>query len=447
VDARTQKFLTQPPLGLLFRMATPSTLAFFIQSSVSLAEVWFIGQLGAVSLAAIALAFPVLMLTQTMSGGAMGGAVASAIARAIGAGDIGRAEQLIWHSLVLAVAGAMLFLATFLIGGEWFLHLLGGRDTVLAESMSYVRILLVGGVSIWMLGISSAIYRGMGDMGFPAMMMVVGAAIQVPLSGCLILGAFGFPELGIVGAAISAVVSGFVVSGILITNLLRGSGLLTLRWSALVLSRANFRDIMKVAMPASLSPLLTVSTVLLLTALVGTFGQNALAGYGIGSRVEFLIIPLVFGLGSSMTSLVGMSIGAGNFDRAERVGWIGGTCAGVIAGLVGLSLAIFPDAWISQFTMDAEVHSAAKTYIQIVGPCFFFQGIGLALYFASQGAHAMFWPVIATILRFVLAGTVAWLLAFQLGWGLDGIFYAAATAMTVYALVIVVSLKLGAWRE
>ena len=91
MDPRTKHMLTAPPLPLLVRMATPSTLAFFVQGIVSLAEVWFIGRLGSISLAAIALSFPLLMLTQTLSGGAIGGAVASAIARALGAGDVTRA--------------------------------------------------------------------------------------------------------------------------------------------------------------------------------------------------------------------------------------------------------------------------------------------------------------------------------------------------------------------
>ena len=133
MDARTQQMLSAPPLPLLARMAAPSTLAFFIQGSVSLAEVWFIGQLGELSLAAIALAFPLLMLTQTLSGGAMGGAVAASIARALGAGDVAKAERLVWHALALALAGAAVLLALFLFGGKAFLRFLGGAGEVLVR--------------------------------------------------------------------------------------------------------------------------------------------------------------------------------------------------------------------------------------------------------------------------------------------------------------------------
>ena len=185
----------------------------------------------------------------------------------------------------------------------------------------------------------------------------------------------------------------------------------------------------------------------MLTAFVGRFGEAALAGYGIGSRIEFLIIPLVFGLGSSMTSLVGMGIGAGDIHRAERVGWIGGLCAGVIAGVVGIVLAIFPDGWISLFTQDSLVHTSAKSFIQIAGPCFFFQGLGLSLYFASQGANAVKWPIIATIIRFVLAASAGSIAVYGYAAGLESVFYSIAFAMLCFGTITVTSLKLGAWRK
>ena len=121
MDARTQHLLSAPPAPLLVKLATPNALAFFIQGSVSMAEVWFIGRLGTASLAAIALAFPLLMLTQMMSGGAIGGAVASAVARALGARNLSRAEQLIWHSLAIVAGGAAAFLLIFLVFGAGFL--------------------------------------------------------------------------------------------------------------------------------------------------------------------------------------------------------------------------------------------------------------------------------------------------------------------------------------
>ena len=447
MDPRTQQMLSAPPLPLLVGMAAPSTVAFFIQGSVSLAEVWFIGQLGEISLAAIALAFPLLMLTQTLSGGAMGGAVAAAIARALGAGDIVRAERLVWHALALAVMGGVGLLVIFLLGGRAFLQFLGGEDEVLRQAYAYAVVLLSGSVFLWLIGTVTAIYRGMGEMQFPAAIMIFNALVQIPLSGCLILGWGGLPALGIIGAAISAIVAAALLCLPLFVKLSKGDLPVRLRLSAMRFSKSDFDEILRVALPASLSPLLTIATVLVLTAYVASFGEAALAGYGIGSRVEFLIIPLVFGLGAAMTTAVGASVGAGELDRAERLGAIGGLSAGVIAGLVGIVLALFPNAWIGVFTDVPAVHAAARSYIEIVGPLFFFHGLGLSLYFASQGASAMFWPVLATVLRVLVAALGGYVLAFTLDFGLSGIYTAAAAAMLTYAVVIAAAIKAGAWRH
>ena len=447
MDPRTQQMLSAPPLPLLVGMAAPSTVAFFIQGSVSLAEVWFIGQLGEISLAAIALAFPLLMLTQTLSGGAMGGAVAAAIARALGAGDIVRAERLVWHALALAVMGGVGLLVIFLLGGRAFLQFLGGEDEVLRQAYAYAVVLLSGSVFLWLIGTVTAIYRGMGEMQFPAAIMIFNALVQIPLSGCLILGWGGLPALGIIGAAISAIVAAALLCLPLFVKLSKGDLPVRLRLSAMRFSKSDFDEILRVALPASLSPLLTIATVLVLTAYVASFGEAALAGYGIGSRVEFLIIPLVFGLGAAMTTAVGASVGAGELDRAERLGAIGGLSAGVIAGLVGIVLALFPNAWIGVFTDVPAVHAAARSYIEIVGPLFFFHGLGLSLYFASQGASAMFWPVWATVLRVLVAALGGYVLAFTLDFGLSGIYTAAAAAMLTYAVVIAAAIRAGAWRH
>jgi Na+-driven multidrug efflux pump len=243
------------------------------------------------------------------------------------------------------------------------------------------------------------------------------------------------------------VISGFLVSVIMLMILAREGRVIQLHRKYLSFSKALFRDIFRVALPASMSPIFTIFIILSLTAMVATFGEAALAGYGIGSRIEFLLIPLVFGIGAAMTSLVGLSIGSGNIDRAEHIGWIGSAFAAGLTGVVGLALALFPSAWIYAFTNDQVTFEAARSYIQIVGPLFAFQGLGLSLYFASQGAGAMRWPVIAILARVVLAVGGGWFLAFGLDLGLKGVFIGAAAAMATFGLIIAITLKLGAWRR
>ena len=446
MDNRTQEFLTQPVMPLLIRMSAPNTVAFFIQSIVVLTEVWFISKLGTNSLAAVALAFPLLMITQTMSGGALGGAITSAIARSMGANDIDKAERLIWHSVVISLGGAFTFLLFFLLFGEQLLFLLGGRGDILEESYAYCSYLFLGGLILWLSGSMSAVLRGMGNMRFPATLMICTSFLQVFLSGGFILGWYGFPQIGVPGAAIATLISASVMVIIIFLKLMSKSIPVKLRLKQLILSKDLFNNIFEVAIPASVSPLLTVGTILVLTGLVGTFGTEALAGYGIGSRVEFLMIPLIFGIGTAMTSIVGANIGAKNIIRAETVGIYGGTSAGVVSIFIGLTLALFPDAWIQFFTDDVKASEVTKLYIQIVGPFYIFQGIGLSLYFASQGANAMKWPTIATIARFLIASIGGGISVHWLGYGIGSVFIASAIAMMIFGTMIFVSIKKGAWR-
>ena len=447
MENRTQEFLTRPIIPLLIRMSAPNTIAFFIQSLVVLTEVWFISRLGTNSLAAVALAFPLLMITQTMSGGALGGAITSAIARSMGADDIEKAERLIWHSIIISLGGAISFLILFLLFGKQLLFLLGGRGEILQESYAYCSILFFGGILLWLSGSLSAVLRGMGNMRFPATLMVITSSIQVILSGGFILGWFGLPKLGVPGAAVAVLISSALMVTVILFKLRSKSIPASLRKERFQLRKILFDNIFEVAIPASLSPLLVVSTILVLTGLVGRFGTEALAGYGIGSRVEFLMIPLIFGIGTAMTSIVGANIGALNIDRAEKVGILGGSTAGFVSILIGLTLAVFPEAWIQFFTDDIKAFEVTKKYIQIVGPFYIFQGIGLSLYFASQGANAMKWPTIATIARFIIACAGGGISVYWLDLGIESIFISSSAAMAIFGLMIFISIKKGAWRK
>jgi Na+-driven multidrug efflux pump len=308
-------------------------------------------------------------------------------------------------------------------------------------------IFLTGGILIWLSGSLSAALRGMGNMRYPAMLMSISSGMQVILSGGFILGWFGFPKLGIAGAAVSALASGGFMSLMMLLKLSSSSSKVNLRISRFSFEKELFKDIFEVFLPASLSPVLTVGTVLVLTGLVGQFGTTALAGYGIGSRVEFLMIPLVFGIGTAMTAMVGTNIGAKNIERAERIGWLGGISAGFFAGIIGIVLALTPELWINFFASDEATYLVTKQYIQAVGFCYGFQGLGLSLYFASQGANAMKWPIIATVTRFTVAALGGWVSIYWFSSGLIGIFYSAAMAMTLFGLMLLISLKMGAWRR
>jgi putative MATE family efflux protein len=323
MDKRTEQILRDPIFPLLIKMSAPNTIAFLINAFVVLVEFWFIGQLGITPLAAITLAFPAIMLTQQMAFGALGGAVSSSIARSLGANDKDKAEELLWHALYISFLGALIFFIGFMLVGESLLIILGGSGPLLEESLAYCFVYLTGGLVVWLSGSLTAALRGMGDMQFPAVLTVICAGIQVVLSAGFILGWFGFPQLGLVGSAWSMIIASSFMAIVIIAKILRSDSSVQLKISKIGFKKELFADIFSVALPASLSPIFTVGTVLVLTGLIGQFGTSAIAGYGIGSRVEFLLIPIVFSIGTAMTTMVGTNIGANKIVRAEKIGMVG----------------------------------------------------------------------------------------------------------------------------
>jgi putative MATE family efflux protein len=428
-------------------MATPNALAFVIQAGVNMTEVWYVGQLGTVSLAAMAFVFPGLMLMQMLAGGALGGAVASSVARALGAGNTEKARQLLWHAIAISICAALLFFAIFWSFGAALLELLGARGDVLVMAMDYASVIFSGCLGIWVTALLSGAFRGMGEMRFPALLMGIGGLAQVVLSGTLVLGWFGVPGLGILGAAISVVSVAAVNS--LISLCVLGWGNLPVNLTARARSfrKDLFADIFRVGALASVSPFMTVSSIMIVNGLISGFGAATVAGYGIGSRLEFLLIPMVFGFGAAMNTMVGMNVGAGNVERAEHIAFVGGSAAATVTGVIGLTLAIFPGLWIGLFTDDPATLAAGASYLRYSGWAFAFQGLGLSLYFASQGAGAVLWPVIANFVRLAVGagGATLAIAVFQVD--VTWVFFSLALGMALYGAITAASIWLGAWRR
>src|ERR1044072_7446765 len=170
--APANSLLTSPILPTLLKLAIPNTVAMFGAALVAVAETSYIGRLGTVPLAAIALVFPFTMLTQMMSAGAMGGGVSSAISRALGAGNRDRAAVLALHAAIIGAGGGIFFTLMMLLFGRQFFSALGGRSNVLEEACAYSQVLFSGAISIWLVNTLASVVRGTGDMQIPAATLI-----------------------------------------------------------------------------------------------------------------------------------------------------------------------------------------------------------------------------------------------------------------------------------
>jgi putative MATE family efflux protein len=416
--------LTAPILPTLFTLALPNAVAMVGSTLVAVAETSYIGRLGTVPLAAIALVFPFAMLTQMMSAGAMGGGVSSAISRALGAGDRERAATLALHAAIIGLGAGALFTVIMLLFGRQFFALLGGRGRVLDEACAYSNVLFAGASTIWLVNTFASVLRGTGDMRLPSLTLIAAGLVQIVVGGTFGLGLAGMPQFGMRGVAAGQLAAFSLAMLFLAWYLASGRGRLTPAFSAFRFQRAMFVDILKVGAVACLSPLQTVLTILIFTKILAGFGTETLAGYGIGSRLEFLLIPITFAFGIASIPMVGMAIGAGRVARARRIAWVAAGAAGVTLGVIGAILAIQPSLWVALFTNDPAVTAAAHSYFAWAGPAYAFFGMGVCLYFSSQGAAKVGGPVLASSARLAMVAIGGWWLS-----------SAGAPAWTLFALV------------
>ena len=403
MDPRTRALIEAPIAPTLLRLAIPNVITTVVQASTGLIETYFIGKLGTDALAGVALVFPGVMLMQMMSAGAMGGGVSSAIARALGSGRREDADATILHALIIAAGFAAFFSIAMLAGGPWLYAALGGRGGSLAVALTYSNIVFAGVILIWLFNTLANVIRGTGNTFVPAVVTIVGAALLVPLSAALIFGIGPLPRMGVAGGATALLTYYGFGSLAFAWYLWSGRAVVTPKLLETRLRWPLFRDILRIGLLASLTSIMTNVTIALTTGVVGAFGPAAIAGYGVGTRLEYLLIPLAFGFGGPLVALVGTNIGAGNRARAVRAAWIGGWICAALCETIGVAAALFPTAWLSLFDSDPAMIAAGAPYLRIVGPFYGFFGLGMALYFASQGAGALAWPLLAGLFRLVIA--------------------------------------------
>jgi putative MATE family efflux protein len=351
------------------------------------------------------------------------------------------ARRLVVHALVIAAAMAAAFTLLILAFGSSIYRLLGGSGESLQHALAYSDIVFAGAVSVWLANTFSSVLRGTGNMLVPALALIGAALVHVPLSGALVLGLGPLPQLGIAGAAL-AYVTTFGIAGLAMALVvLRPGSALRPHAEDLALEWRLFREILRVGALSVASAVQTVLTAVVVTGFVGRYGTAALAGYGVGLRLELLQIPLVFAVGQALVVLVGTHIGAGRAARARRIAWVGAGLAASISLTIGVAVALFPLAWVGLFSDDPAVLETGSRYLRTVAPFYPFLGAAIALYFASQGAGRVLWPVLAGTVRLV-----AVVVAGALAASLQGVFLVIAMGLVIFGGLTMVFVARTAWH-
>ena len=192
--------------------------------------------------------------------------------------------------------------------------------------------MFAGAILIWLFNSLANVIRGTGNMFLPAAVATAGAAVLIPISPMLIFGFGVVPRLGIAGGAVAVIVYYGIGTAIFAAYIWSGRGVLRPAMRPPRLTWPPAYEILRIGAVASLIAVSTNVTIAVATGLVGAHGPAAVAGYGTGVRLEYLLIPLAFGLGAPLVAMVGTNVGAGRRERALRVAWTGGAIAAALTG-------------------------------------------------------------------------------------------------------------------
>ncbi|MEH6476523.1 MAG: MATE family efflux transporter [Sneathiella sp.] len=434
-----------PIFSTLIRLSAPNMLILVASVLGAIVELAYVGNMGTVTLASIAVVFPIIVLQQSFSNGAMGGGVSSAISRALGAGNEARAQEIAVHSLIIGVLAGVLFTVLMLSFAQPLFHLLGARGQVMEEALAYSNIVFIGSAAVWLTSMLMSILRGCGNMKIPSQTLFAILTFQAGLGGILGFGVGSLSGLGIVGIGLGQVIAYTVGVAFLAWYLQVGKSRFSLKFSGITLQKNIFVEILRVGLMTCISPLQTILTVLVTTRFISKFGDNALAGYGIGARLEMVLIPIAFGIGAACVPMVGMAIGAGNVHRAKRSAAYGGMLAFAVVGTIGLIVMVAPHLWANLFSTDLDVLMVANDYLIWSGPAYAFFGLGLCLLFASQGAQKVHGPVLAGTVRLIIVSAGCWILA-QFEATPMHFFMLVAAGMTIYGLFAAISVYMTNWN-
>lgn len=440
--ARQEAILNGPVFRTMMQLAVPTILVLIAQTLVSVAETYYVSFLGTPALIGVALVFPVWMLMTMMAAGGIGGGVASAVARATGAGKHDDVNALILHAVVVAIVFGLAFTAFFIGLGEHIYAAMGGSGEALSAAHEYSVYVFLASVPIWIVNLLSAVLRGIGNVKVPATVTLIGALVLIPLSPLLIFGLGPIEGFGLAGAGIAINIFYWVAAIAMLRYM--ASGRAGIRMMFVSLRWPLFREILNVGLLAALGTIQLNVMVLLVTGAVGVFGVDAIGGFGTASRLDYVLIPVLFGIGTAIVTMVGINVGARQIDRAKRIAWVGVAVSVVFTEVVGLFVAVFPGVWLGLFTHDESVLVTGELYLQIVAPFYAANGILFALGFAAQGSGYMLKMFLVGTVRLFLAAGGGWIAVEYFNVGQAGLFVIVMASMVIAALMSVVIDRSGA---
>jgi MATE family, multidrug efflux pump len=422
------------PLRAIVTLAAPTTAVMLIAALSNILHTYFVSRLGDDAIAAVSLVFPIVMILITVVSGGLGTGVASGIARALGAGRTGDARSIAEHAILITTGLAIGGSLASEIGARGLFSLMGGTGAVLDQATLFSRVLFGGLLISFTVGTFDSILRGAGNVRVPAMCSTLSLLLQIAFTPLFMF----YFKLGLIGAPL-ATLTGQAIGLVPRSRFIFGArSPVRPRLIPRQLHPRHFGEILRVGVPASLSAALNYLTLMVLTGTVARFGDTYLAAYGLGSRLDFLLFSLGFGVAAAGLTLVGMAVGAGRPELVRRYVIESACVAVAVVAIPAVVVTLRPSWWIGCFTDAAAIHAIGADYFHIVGPTYFFIVVSMVVASSFQALARAVVPLVVMVARVALVLAAALLAINTFHAQAQTIFAIIAVANVTSCLVLIV---------
>ena len=438
---------TRGPIGrAILLLAIPMVLEMIMESVFAVVDIFWVSHLGTDAAATVGLTESLMTLVYTLAIGLSIGAMAM-VARRIGEQNPDGAARAAVQSIALALTVSILIGAIGAPLAPKLLSAMGGSPWVIEHGSAFTRVMLAGNVSVVMLFMINAIFRGAGDAAIAMRTLWLANWINIVLGPCLIFGIGPFPKLGIVGAAIATTIGRGTGALFALSKLIRSGGRFNIERRHLRIEPSIIGRLIRLSGTGTFQVFIGMASWIGLVRIISSFGSNAVAGYTFGIRVILFALLPSWGMANAAATMVGQALGAKNPERAERAVWRAGFYNMIFLGVVGLIFIFFAPQIIWLYTDDPNVSHYGVDCLRIIAYGFLFYAYGMVLGQSFNGAGDAWTPTIINLFVFWFWEIpLAYVLSVKWEMGPRGVFFAIMIAFSTLAVVSALVFRRGRWK-
>lgn len=446
VTGKEQEFTTGSIRRAVFMLSIPMILEMLMESIFALVDILYVSQVSVNAVATIGLTESVITLVYAVAIG-LSMAATAVVARRVGEKDLKEASNAAVQVIFLGVFVSIIISVIGIIYPKEILGLMGAEPDLIAEGYGYTKILLGGNITIMLLFLINAIFRGAGDASVAMWTLVLSNGLNIILDPIFIFGFGPIPAFGVEGAAIATTIGRGTAVLFQLAILFFGYSKIKVGIKDLVLRVGVMLNLIKVSLGGIGQFLIGTSSWVFLMRIMSEFGSEVLAGYTIAIRVMMFTLMPAWGMSNAAATLVGQNLGAKKPERAEQSVWKTGKYSALFMGLVSIIYLVFAPEIIVLFNETPDVVKYGSLCLRVIAAGYIFYGYGMVVINAFNGAGDTKTPTYINFVCFwLLQLPFAYVMAITLDFGPAGVFWAITLAEVLIAIIGIVWFKKGHWK-